>query len=396
MRAGLICLTAAYVLSQFYRAFLAVLAPSLSADIGVTPEHLATASGLWFLAFSLMQLPVGWALDRFGPRLTAALPLLVGAAGAAIFATAMQATAIQIAMLLIGIGCAPILMAAYYIVARSYSPAVFGALAGVTIGIGSIGNLAASLPLSMSVDLIGWRGTMWGLAAITALVGLILLAFVRNPPRLETTTNGSLLDLLRMKELWPVLIMMATCYAPAAGLRGVWIGPYYSSVFAADANRIGQVSLMMGLAMVAGNVAYGPLDRLFGSRKWVVFGGNFITASAMASLALLPQHGQAATVATIMLIGLCGASFPMVMGHGRAFMPAHLMGRGVTLLNLFAIGFAGLMQIATGHIHTAFTPNPALVNSAPPATPFAAIFLFYSLITFAGLAAYLFSRDRTD
>ena len=30
----------------------------------------------------------------------------------------------------------------------------------------------------------------------------------------------------------------------------------------------------MGLAMVAGNFAYGPLDRLLGTRKWLVFGGN--------------------------------------------------------------------------------------------------------------------------
>ena len=70
MRAALVCLVFAYVLSQFYRAFLAVLSPLLTADIGATPEDLAAASGLWFLAFSLMQIPVGSALDRVGPRIT--------------------------------------------------------------------------------------------------------------------------------------------------------------------------------------------------------------------------------------------------------------------------------------------------------------------------------------
>jgi len=33
MKIGLICLVAAYMLSQFYRAFLAVLAPALEADL---------------------------------------------------------------------------------------------------------------------------------------------------------------------------------------------------------------------------------------------------------------------------------------------------------------------------------------------------------------------------
>jgi hypothetical protein len=62
MRIGLICLVAAYVLSQFYLAFLAVLAPVLQADLGAGPEDLALASGIWFLTFAVMQIPVGAAL----------------------------------------------------------------------------------------------------------------------------------------------------------------------------------------------------------------------------------------------------------------------------------------------------------------------------------------------
>ncbi len=68
MRAGIAALILAYVLSQFYRAFLAVLSPVLKADLGLTADDLAAASGLWFLAFALMQIPVGEALDRIGPR----------------------------------------------------------------------------------------------------------------------------------------------------------------------------------------------------------------------------------------------------------------------------------------------------------------------------------------
>ena len=70
MRAGLAFLVAGYVLSQFYRTFLAVLTPVLGTEIGATPGDLAVSSGLWFLAFALMQLPVGAALDRIGPRRT--------------------------------------------------------------------------------------------------------------------------------------------------------------------------------------------------------------------------------------------------------------------------------------------------------------------------------------
>ena len=131
MRAGIVCLILGYALSQFYRAFLAVLTQVLTAELGATAEDLAAASGLWFLAFALMQIPVGEALDRIGPRRTTAVLLVIGGAGgAAVFATAGGPGGIKLAMVLIGIGCAPVLMASYYIFARVYPPAVFGTLAG--------------------------------------------------------------------------------------------------------------------------------------------------------------------------------------------------------------------------------------------------------------------------
>ena len=59
MTPGMIFLVLAYVLSQFYRAFLAVLSPVLATDIGAGAEDLAMASGLWFVVFAAMQIPVG-------------------------------------------------------------------------------------------------------------------------------------------------------------------------------------------------------------------------------------------------------------------------------------------------------------------------------------------------
>jgi predicted MFS family arabinose efflux permease len=389
MRVGIAALVCGYLLSQFYRAFLAVLAPVLTAELGATPAELASASGWWFLAFAAMQLPIGLALDRLGPRRTAGGLMLVGAAGAVVFALATQPWHLDLAMALIGIGCAPVLMAGYFIFARSFPPAVFGTMAGVMIGVGAMGNVAASLPLSAAVEAFGWRETVWGLAAFTGLVALAILALVRDPPRLEDHAKGSLLDLLRMPAIWPILAMMAVCYMPIAGLRGLWVGPYFSDVHGYDAGQIGQVGLWIGLAMVLGNFAYAPLDRLVGSRKWVIFTGNALTVLCLVGLWAFADAPPIVAAGLLVAAGLFGASFPMVVAHGRAFIPPHLMGRGVTLLNLFGIAPIGLAQIVTGRIHAA-TP------ATPVAAPYEAVFLFFAVVTAAGLAVYLMSQDRTD
>lgn len=392
MHAGIVALIAAYVLSQFYRAFLAVLTPVLGVEIGAGPDQLALASGLWFLAFALMQPVVGWCLDHIGPRRTASGLLAVAALGAAVFGQAQGPMGLYIAMLLIGAGCSAVLMSSYYIFARRYAPALFGTLAGMVVGVGSLGNLAASLPLSLAVGAVGWRGAMWALAGVTLAVAATVLAAVRDPARVEKPADapaGGLRALIANPALWPILVMMVVCYAPTACLRGLWVGPYLRDVYADSPLALGRAALVMGLAMVLGNFVYGPAERFFGTRKGVVLVGNLVAGGLLLLLALWPAEGRVASIAALAAIGFFGSSFPMVIAHGRALFPAHLVGRGVTWMNMFGIGAAGLLQAASG-------PLVSGVARDVPSQPYAVLFASYGVLVILGSALYATSRDRMD
>ncbi len=392
MKLGLLFLVLGYMLSQFYRAFLAVLAGMLQADIGVNADDLAFASGLWFLVFAAMQLPVGVALDRYGPRKTAALMLGVGGtAGALVMALAQNALHVHVAMALLGVGCAPVLMASYFIFARLYPPAVFATLAGAVIGFGSMGNILGALPLAWAAEMFGWRASVLGVAALTTLVGALVWVTVPEIERAKTTDGqqGSLRDLLRIPALWLIIPLLIVNYAPAAGLRGLWIGPFYSDLHGASATGIGQVTLLMAVAMILGNFAYGPLDRLFGTRKWVVLVGNLAGVACLAVLWAIPLAGFWQAALLFAGVGFFGASFPMMMAHGRSFIPAHLTGRGITFLNLCSIGGVGVLQMASGGVH-------ARAPDLPVEAAYQALFVFFGVTLLIGCIIYAFARDRTD
>ena len=392
MKLGIFFLVIAYVLSQFYRAFLAVLTPALGQDIGAAPQDLALSSGLWFLTFALMQIPVGAALDSIGPRRTAAwLLAIAGGGGALVFAFAQVPWHLHAAMILIGIGCSPVLMASYYIFARVYPVRVFATLAGAIIGFGTLGNLAGAWPLAWAAETFGWRQTVGGLAGLTLVVAIAVGIFVKDPPPADQPPGGrgSLMDVLRIKALWLILPLMAVNYVPAAAIRGLWAGPFFRDVYGADALTIGTATLVMALAMVAGSFAYGPADRIFGTRKGVVLVGNLLGAACVLGLWAAPTSGFWAVIALMAGVGFFGASFPMMIAHGRSFFPPHLLGRGVTLMNLFGIGGVGVFQTISGWVHRAIPP-------VPPEAQYQAIFLMFGTLLLVGCAIYLFSRDRTD
>jgi predicted MFS family arabinose efflux permease len=393
MRAGFAALTVAYVLSQFYRAFLAVLAPVLDAEIGASAEDLAFASGIWLAAFAAFQLPVGYALDHVGPRRTAG-GLMLAALGAAVFALAQGPAAVTLAMALIGAGCAPALMASLYIFARAYPPAVFASLTGLLIGVSSAGNVAAATPMAWAADVFGWRACLWALAAMTLATTLAILAFVRDPAR-ATAAEGDgagFLEVLRKPAVLFLVPLALAHYAPVAGVRGLWIGPYLADVFGLDAVALGNATLAMGVAMIVGSFAYGPVDRLLGTRKGVLLGGNLALAAALLALWAWPAAGLGLAVALLCAVGFFGSSYPPMIAHGRSFFPHHLAGRGVTFLNLLTMGGAGLAQIASGWLFS----DAAAADPADAAGPYAEIFLFFALVVLAGCAAYVFTEDRLD
>lgn len=392
MKLSLFFLVLGYLLSQFYRSFLAVLSGLLQVDVGVTADDLAFASGLWFLIFALTQLPVGWALDRFGPRRTTALMLGVGGTGGAvIFALAQNALHINLAMALLGIGCAPVLMASYYIFARSFPPAIFATLAGAVIGFGSLGNILGALPMAWAAEAFGWRESILLIGGLTALVAGVIWFVVQDPPQAESPdgAQGSLLDILRIPALWLLLPLLIVNYAPAAGLRGLWVGPYYTDLYGATATGIGQVSLLMAFAMIAGNFAYGPLDRLLGTRKGVILGGNLLGTVCLFTLAFFPLAGFWQAAILLAAVGFFGASFPMMMAHGRSYIPPHLTGRGVTFLNLCSIGGVGILQVLSGRVH-------ASAPAVPPEAAYQTLFLFFAILLLIGCIIYAFAKDRTD
>lgn len=389
---GLFALGTGYVLSQFYRSFMAVLTPILIDELGATKADLSLASGIWFLTFALSQFAVGVCLDKYGPKLTATTFLAIaGGGGAFLFAFAQTPWMVIVAMALIGIGCSPVLMASVFIFARTYSPARFAVLTSWFVGIGSLGNVIGASPLAEAAEAFGWRNVLIGLGVLTIAVSIAIFMFVRDPERHAGVSGDSgfsgYLNLLRMKVLWPIFPMVALGYAAAAGIRGLWAGPYLTDVYAADVLLIGQVTLFMALAMVIGSFVYGPLDTVFGTRKWVALVGNAIGLIALVFLAMNPVSNITVVAICLIVIGMSGSAYGLLMAHGRAFLPAHLTGRGVTLLNFFSIGMAGVMQFITGFIVT-----EAAVPDAPEAA-YQALFWFYAIMLALAIIIYFWAQD---
>ena len=164
-----------YYLSYLLRTVNAVISPRLTDELGLSAASLGLLTSAYFLAFGAAQIPVGIALDRFGPRRVEAALLLLAALGSALFATADSLGALAGARALVGLGVSACLMAALKGFALWYPPERQSSMIGFIMAAGSLGALTASVPLEAVLPVLGWRGAFWIIAAVCLLAAVLVL-----------------------------------------------------------------------------------------------------------------------------------------------------------------------------------------------------------------------------
>ena len=388
----LVVLVFGYLLSQFYRSFLAVIAPELAADVHLGPAELGVVSAAFFAAFAIVQVPIGASLDRHGARRTVAIPMLSAVLGACVFALAREPWHSVTGMALIGFGCAPIYMGALWVIGRTTTPARFALFSSAIVGIGSLGNLAAATPLAAAAASFGWRATMLGIAAATLLSAGLVFLVVKEPPAAapppSDAAKPSLLAVLRIRELWPLYPIALLSYPIVVAVRGLWVGPYFSEVHGLAPVERGNAVSVMVFAMIAGAFLYGPLDRWLGTRKWVVVAGTLATIGGLIALALAPRMSVGWASAMFAVVGGLGMTYGVLMAHTRAFLPTPVLGRGLTLMNMCLIGGAAILQPLSGLFMREMRDAGMI-----PAAAHGALYGLFALALTLSLVVYLFSRD---
>src|SRR5256714_12759460 len=152
-------LAAIYLVSQFLRNSVGVIAPDLAAEIGLSAGEIGLLSSAFFFAFAAAQLPLGIAIDRYGPKRCMLVCAAIAFVGAVEFAMATTPTGLVTARVLMGLGSSCYLMAPLALYARRFPPERFTVLAGIQMAIGTVGTLLVTAPLAWASATIGWRTT---------------------------------------------------------------------------------------------------------------------------------------------------------------------------------------------------------------------------------------------
>lgn len=355
-------------MSYGLRSVNAVLAPELSADLGLSNAQLGSLSSAYFLAFALMQLPLGVWLDRFGPRRVNAVLMALAGLGCACFAMSQTVSQLWFARALIGLGVSAGLMASLTAFRQWFDPSLQTRLAAWMLMAGTSGVLTATVPVHRALPLLGWRGVFWACALLLALIAVLMWTVMprgreqgaASAPAGATVAPASApLSFLasmagygavfRNGYFWRMSMTAGIVQGGFVAMQSLWVGPWLNRVLGftgeAGADRLflfnlGLLLAFLGLGVVAPRV---PAERAALAR--IVAWGTLAVVVFEVVIALNTEPGRwwlwivFATAATV---------YTLVQPRVGLAFPPELAGRALTGFNLVIFSWMFFSQWGFG------------------------------------------------
>lgn len=347
-----------YMVSQFLRNSIGVIAPDLAAELGMSASEIGVLSSVFFLVFASAQLPLGIALDRLGPRRCMLACAGIAVVGAIVFAQAHTPTGLIVGRILLGLGSSSSFMAPLALYAKRFPPDRFATLTGLQLGLGSFGTLFATAPLAWASAAFGWRDSFLAVGLLSAMIAVLVWWVVREesddrptsakPPEGWRDSLAGIVEVTRIPGFGPLFLMHLTAYSSFALVVGLWGGPYLTHIYGFGLKERGDLLLLAAVAQIVGSLLWGPTDRLFGNHKIPVLCGALATAALLGLVAAIGTFSGPALIGWLIVFGATCAYTPVLIGHGRSLFQPHLVGRGITLLNMGTIGGVFVAQTISG------------------------------------------------
>lgn len=383
-----------HYLSCLLRTVNALLAPQLMGAAALTPAELGLLTSAYFLAFAFAQLPVGLALDRYGPRRVQFAMLLLAALGTLAFAGGSTFGQMLAARTLMGLGLAGCFMAAVKAVSTWIAPTRLPSVQGYLIAAGGLGAASATLPVRLFLQFADWRWLFVFLALACVAVGLLILLLAPTPPAVASKRFDmrALADVYRHRAFRETAGLVLIPHTVFFGVQGLWIGRWLTEVGRFPEQSVAWLLYLGMAAVIFGAISVGMVTEWAARRGIdtisVAAAGVALFVAVQAGIVLGWRPGMALLSVLFTLVGtVTGIEYTIV----AQAMPPALTGRASTCLNLLIFTGAFLVQAGFGQVLGLWQPDAA---NRYPAAAYQAAFGMLVLLQLPGLAWFAWRRRR--
>ncbi|HEX2582523.1 MAG TPA: MFS transporter, partial [Chlamydiales bacterium] len=223
--AWMVWLTASifYAYQYILRVMPSILLEDVCQQFNIGAAAFGQFSGIYYIGYSALHLPIGILLDRVGPKKVMSISILLTTIGLLPLLFAEHWGYPVAGRALIGIGSSAAILGLFKIIRMSFSEARFARMLSISVTIGLIGAIYGGTPVSMMRDAFGYKAVI----ECFAFVGLALaLATYWIIPNFKTESSGTVLsdvkEVLTNRRVLLLCLSAGFMVGPLEGFADVW------------------------------------------------------------------------------------------------------------------------------------------------------------------------------
>ncbi|MGY3691465.1 MFS family permease [Bradyrhizobium sp. USDA 3240] len=397
----------AYAIAFLQRVSPQSVSLSFMHDFNTDAAGVAMLASSYFWGYTLMQIPAGLLVDRYGVKRVVLVSMIASSLGSAAFALAPNLLDVFAARLIVACGDALVFTALLKLVAQSFADERFGMMSGISQVSGYVGGVIATTPLAAAVSGFGWRACFLFIACI----GLANLAFAKlalkpDPASHSNKTLKGVVIAARQSLAhvanWGCAMTFASHFAVVTTLSGVWGIPMVAHFFHISPTAAGTPLLAFMIGNALGSIFLGhAADRAAAALDRALIGICVLRMLLIAML--LPPvartFGLAYVAVVFTALGLvAGGTVPLVLKCVKKLYTSDLIGVGASVNTTAAGIFAGVAQPIIGFAMLAASSasgTDAVHNAAAIGDGgYSALIVILLLMSLPGVAGPLLMRSK--
>ncbi len=307
-------------------------------------------SGVYYLGYSLMHIPVGIMLDRLGPRKTITGCILLAVIGLTPLLFADHWIYPIIGRLCIGMGSSAAILGVFKIIRLTFSEERFPRMLSLSVTIGLIGAIYGGGPVSYMCDTFGYQAVIQMFAGAGLVLAAVTYCIVpEHVSSSDQSVYASVKEVLSNKKVIWSCICAGLMVGPLEGFADVWGGVFFTQVYAFDTVIAASLPSMMFIGMCFGSPVLNWIAEKVGNYIATVIGAGVVMTVSFCTL-LMWQIPMSALTFMFVVVGVCCAYQILAIYKASTYVREQVAGLTTAVANMIIMTFGYLFHAVIGWV----------------------------------------------
>ena len=343
-----------YLYQYILRSSPGVLIHEIRHDFLMNADEFAILGSLYYYGYSLMQVPLGVIIDRFGIRITALYSIALCIIGTALLVLSCDHNVAYISRLIVGIGAASAFMSSVKL-AHDYLPeSIQGVTIGATLTFGAAGALVTGGPLNYLLERFSsWQSAFLIFSAAGVFIWLLAFIFlpkanIKKQESICQETWHHFVKIIKTKEIMLYAFVAIGLFLPLSVMADLWGTAFLMKKFALTRDTAGPILMNIYIGMAVGSIILPYIAEKYNLINKVIQLSIFLLLLLFSLLVYVPNLNQASLTILLIAIGfLCGAEM-LCFTAALKYVNSSVSGLTIGVVNTLNMLAGAIMQQVIG------------------------------------------------